>query len=778
MPKTRTPIIKPRKQGGTFYTFASALEDVGLNINELKNKVALSHYVLLNIPAFDVSTSYPSGCNVGDYTFAEQFQNYALNMETVLRNQDNYNFASSLTVSERVFWKWMQKQGYVSFEEDTDASGNTTGYYKDSATFTDESTIKGFGLISSGAQRTDAYGIYNETFVQIPSSYGQAKVLLKPVSDKNYYLAKDENAFQSKSNDGYIEFIDASTELDASGNLHTGIPAKAIFDDDSRNAYVVEDDKDELCVEFSLSALRKYYDDEALSYDDIAMGDSSIFRPEDVTGNFSFNAILIYYSIYDSTGKNILATNAYGLLLLDSAELANGTQYQFPALPKKKSDVETSGNSYSFRLNIKTSSVYNGDITVSDNSTPAYQMSTDFNETIRNLAVAVETLRSNANLIAALCNQNTNIKELVVKSLDKIDDIESDIKALKSGKMRELKVTTLTTDALSTKTLDSSLTIGDYGKIDGSVFSYEEIETKSMTAGDGEIDSLVTNSIVGKNGEVSLGEAGRITSAGMYTDNLFLFSTNNQTDDRMNAADASTILGSLTVLKDGNFYIDSPTASTNDSASNIGTPEETDAEMSDTLEGVNTKLLLGALITKVNSMELFDMSETDGTNLLDNLNKALSYGDAVDENTENISKLDTSVGVIDSSLQVIDSSISALDSSLTALDSSVKSIESAIEKLDSSVSRLETATSNLSDSIDILDSSVNELFNHDSSIDASIESIENHLQNVDTSIGSLIDSSNNLESRIASILQQEYEAKSGSLFSILSNMIEDALRGN
>ena len=31
MPKTRTPIIKPRKQGGTFYTFASALEDVGLN---------------------------------------------------------------------------------------------------------------------------------------------------------------------------------------------------------------------------------------------------------------------------------------------------------------------------------------------------------------------------------------------------------------------------------------------------------------------------------------------------------------------------------------------------------------------------------------------------------------------------------------------------------------------------------------------------------------------------------------------------------------------------
>ncbi len=766
MPKTRTPIIKPRKQGGTFYTFASALEDVGLNINELKNKVSLSHYVLLNIPAFDVSTSYPSDCNLGDYTFAEQFQNYALNMEAVLRNQDNYNFASSLTVSERVFWKWMQKQGYVTFEEDKDASGNLTGYYKDSATFTEQSTVKGFGLISSGAQRTDAYGIYNETFVQIPSSYGQSIVLFKPVSDKNYYLAKDEKAFQSKSNNGYIEFIDASTELDASGNLHTGIPATAIYDDDTRHSYVVENEMDELCVEFSLSALRKYYDDETLTYDDIAMGDSSIFRPEDVTGNFFFNAILVYYSIYDSTGKNILATNAYGLLLLDSAEEGIGGQYQFKELPKKKSDIENSGNSYSFRLNIKTSSVYNGDITVSDNSTPAYQMSTDFNETIRNLAVAVETLRSNANLIAALCTQNTNIKELVIKSLDKIDDIESDIKALKSGKMRELKVTTMTTDALAANTLDSSLKIGDYGKIDGSIFEYENIEAGTVHSKDAEIDAVITKSIMGKDGEVSLGEAGRITSAGMYTDNVFLFSTNNQTDDKMNVADASAILGSLTVLKDGNFYIDSPTAATNDSASNIGTPEETEAEMSDTLEGVNTKLLLGALITKVNSMELFDISNVSDSsmeNFLDNIAEALDVKDDVSTNQENISKLDSSVQAIDSSVAAIDSSLSTVDSSVRNLDSSVSVLDSSVRLLDSSVSALETAASNLNSSIDVLDSSVSKLFNHDSSIDDSIQSIGTHLGNIDASL-------NNLETLICNILTAQPH---GQLWGIIQQMIED-----
>ena len=108
--KLSTPLIKPRTQGGTFYTFSSALEDVGLNINELKNKVELSHYVLLDIPEFRTAqnSSDFGDKNVGDYTFAQLFQNYVLNFETLLRNKDTYNFAESLTVSERVFWNFMR----------------------------------------------------------------------------------------------------------------------------------------------------------------------------------------------------------------------------------------------------------------------------------------------------------------------------------------------------------------------------------------------------------------------------------------------------------------------------------------------------------------------------------------------------------------------------------------------------------------------------------------------------------------------------------------------
>ena len=644
MPKSRTPIIKPRTQGGTFYTFASALEDVGLNINELKNKVSLSHYVLLNIPAFDAIENWPdASCNPGDYTFAQNFQNYALNMEAVVRNQKNYNFATSLTVSERVFWKWMQKQGFMTFTKED------TGYYVD----TDGSVVKGFGMIAAGAQRTDAYGIYNETFVQIPSSYGQTKVLFKPVADKNYYISNDEIGFKSDSSDGYIENINPS-EVDDSGVLHTGISAYAEYDEGQ--SYFVNDETEELCAVLSLSELRKYCDDDTVNYDDICMRNVEAFYAGEESGNFKFNAVLVYYSIYDSTGKNVLATNAYGLLLLNSSEKNTDGQYEFKLLPKNKSDLLNTGNSYSFRLNIKTSSVYNGDVIVQDNSTPAYQMSTDFNETIRNLSVAVEVLRSNANLIASLCNQNNTIKQLVIKSLDQIDDIQKDITALKSGNMRELKVAALVADALAANTLDSSLKIGDHGTIDGSVLTYENIVAEKVNAGDAEVETITTETILGKDGEISFGEAGKINSHGVYSDNMFFKPVNNPGEGRMSNTTANNILNNVVPLDDGNFRVID-----GNNVVDIGEPSDDEAEISNTMTGVNSKSLLAAIITKLNTLKIFEGANEE--EIMQKLDDALSYGPAVEQNTSDIENLtsDVSTNIADVSTLKEDVSTNTAD---------------------------------------------------------------------------------------------------------------------
>lgn len=571
--KLRTPIIKPRRQGGTFYTFSSALEDIGLNINELKNKVALSHYVLLDIPAFTADASLegsiPKEANIGDYSFAAALQNYALNMETVLRNQSTYNFAESLTVSERVFWKFLKKQGLIEFVADAEAADSSVSYYVNS-----NDVVKGFGAISAGAQRSDAYGIYNETFVQIPSSFGKMKTLFKVVSDKNYHLTPSkEDYFLAASTNGLIENINIE-EVDASLNLHTGIPATAIYDFgvDGSVGYMVSGEDEELCVEFSLSELRNYYGDETLSYDSLAM--EGIGLPEEeLESSYTFNSILVYYSIYDSTGKNILATNAYGLLVLDSAvpdeygEDESVSKYKFPSIEKKKTTLATAGTSYAFRLNVKTSSVYSGDVTVCDDSTPGYEMSTEFNDVLRNLTAAIETLKSNANVIRVISTSNSEIKKLAMNTLGKIDDIEKDIANIKTGVSRHIKANYATIANLDTSTMVSHIAFfdrngNDTGCIDGSLFNMPHIVTETVNADtldcsiiNTEIINTLGNELAITNGKEE--EYIRIKPDGIYSNQeLFLKSnadsiiTENVDDGIVNA-----IFEQTSVLFDASTYV-------------------------------------------------------------------------------------------------------------------------------------------------------------------------------------------------------------------------------
>ncbi len=722
MGKVRTPIIKPRTQGGTFYTFSSALEDVGLNINELKNKVSLSHYVLLNIPSFAVE-SFDDGVNPGDYTFAQHFQNYALNMETVLRNQSDYNFAEAATVSERVFWKWMQKEGFIEFKKDISGE-EETGYYIDKNTFTEDSVIKGFGFISAGAQRTDAYGVYNETFVQIPSTYGQMKVLLKPISDKNYYITND-NPFKSPDESDYIENIDASTECDESGKLHTGISALAEFDDDTNKTYIVADETDELCVEFSLSELRKYYDDETLTYDNLGVGQNGWPEGKDITlpdnfGDFEFNSILVYYSIYDSTGKNILATNAYGLLLLESAkpdgDISGSNSYKYPSLPKKQSGKNDAGSSYSFRLNIKTSSVYNGDIKVTDNSTPGYAMSEDFNDTIRNLAVAVDTLRSNANLISVLCDQSSSIKDLVVRSLDKIDDIEKDIITLKTGKVKELKTSLLITDALSANNLDSSLKIDDYGAFDGSVFSYENIQASNGDVSTLTVDKLNVINIEGPNQEVLFGEYGKFSSNGVFANTLYLNSKTSEADD-MNIIEANSIIKSLYPKKDGTIIINTSDAALTPTSNNIGLVPSNSEAADGTI--LNIKPLLASIIKKLQTLELFDIS-------------------TVDSSTEVLQNIYDIINEVHSDYAELESRVSQLETSSSELSDLCSSIELDIDAIDSSLSSLSNTVDNhelyftdISTELSAIDDRLTEAESFDTSINAKVDYLYDYLAGIE-----------------------------------------------
>ena len=119
-----TPFITPIKnQGGTFYTFPSANEDYNFTISSPNKEFKYSKFVLLDLPPIqdpstgrnttgveNIPSSYLQG-DTSDYNvaFAESFQNYCLNLETLLIAQDAYDSQKSKTVSEKVFWKWVKE---------------------------------------------------------------------------------------------------------------------------------------------------------------------------------------------------------------------------------------------------------------------------------------------------------------------------------------------------------------------------------------------------------------------------------------------------------------------------------------------------------------------------------------------------------------------------------------------------------------------------------------------------------------------------------------------
>jgi hypothetical protein len=70
--------------------------------------------------------------------------------------------------------------------------------------------------------------------------------------------------------------------------------------------------------------------------------------------DFEFNAVLIYYDVYDPANPSDVATNLYGVLFLDDVNTSSGTDF-IPRLKKYRPNPVTklNGNSYGFKINLK-----------------------------------------------------------------------------------------------------------------------------------------------------------------------------------------------------------------------------------------------------------------------------------------------------------------------------------------------------------------------------------------------------------------------------------------
>lgn len=515
MKNNKIPIIQPlRTQGGTFYTFASAVEDIGLNITNRTDTIKLSHYALLDIPTcnelsndtankfnifsmpgaieFRTDEKFISNFKINpNVNIAQSFLSYALNLENTLINSEKYDYTTGLSVSERVFWKWLKETGAIRWHKDengniVEGDNSNDNNYK--------SVVKAIGRIDAVNNRSGQYGIYNEIFVNIPSSFGDMSVFFTQQADNNYkynmQIKTDEkiddtsintnNYFLHDSSLYNITFSDYSS--DVSGYIKTdGVSGgwceiKNVSNLNNASHYYVTDaelqdnDVENNMVEISngdnisYSFLRSKYDCMKLDVllENEVYGGKTYDEEAKNGENYNFNAILLYYSILDSKGY-VKATNLYGVYFIDSPVLIsnetdtpgdfdniiNTLNFYIPSLNKIKSTEKGFGTAYSFKINMRTSSIYdNTKAPIIDNSSSENSIVNDFNDVLSNLNTSIELLNKHVKHSSIISEKYTDMNERVNDIQYKLNELNTTVSGLLNKDIGYIKCNTLDTKNL------------------------------------------------------------------------------------------------------------------------------------------------------------------------------------------------------------------------------------------------------------------------------------------------------------------------------------------
>ena len=445
----KTPFIRPLQvQGGTFYAFSSAAEDLSFTFNNSINQFKFSKFALLNIPNIDstnplgntLKLNAPDSAFLDKATgadqiitsnqnvnFSQSFQSYCLNLETTILSGINYDQSLKQNISERVFWKWIKELGGIRFQPanslqvvptldqntvltvnglpvtqkryvEGDPSGGTGSFGLTGATY--NRVVQYIGNLDIVNSVKNNNNTYSEVYVMIPTKDGNTPtVLFKNVVDQNYPMDFGwTNNPQDPLNDEYltgrsynefnpsgltnlaifdcdvlgspdVEFENTSNGLTGSGNWYSPraiadsyftdatftnptaqILEKSFNGGTTGNAYqkYVRTTLDSIGIDFDPSSYQQIVSNPAIST-------LEEFNSTSGSTDFSFNAVLIYYDVYDPAIPADSATNLYGVLFLDDVQDTGIGTSEIPGFKKFKPNPVTklNGNSFGLKLNIK-----------------------------------------------------------------------------------------------------------------------------------------------------------------------------------------------------------------------------------------------------------------------------------------------------------------------------------------------------------------------------------------------------------------------------------------
>lgn len=367
-----TPLIRrPQTQGSTVYAFASAAKDLTRTHNNPDLKFEFSRFALLNLPE-DVSSNGYNSMNFGllknisgtnysvsdpNLDFSNTLQNYALNLEQHILQDDDFDSDLFQSDAEKIFFKWLHSIDAIRFKpsDSSESSANLSRFTEEFDSILSgasyDKVVKYIGTIDATNDVMFKGNAYQEIYINIPTSHGSTPtILFKSSGDAQYnttataYNVSTESQILGRGNSTHPDpLMSLDTICDADGEYNINPNTSPIY-----------------CIDWAPSSYSSIVNDSTLN---------SISDFNQRGTDFKFNAILVYYDVYSLSAPSNRETNLYGVIILDSF-----TDGFIPTQQKYKPNAISglNGNAYSFKLNMRFNSSLDNvgsDVVVNDFTT-------------------------------------------------------------------------------------------------------------------------------------------------------------------------------------------------------------------------------------------------------------------------------------------------------------------------------------------------------------------------------------------------------------------------